>query len=242
MTAPQTMVGPIDEVKTRVKTYLAMGRLADKRNIPFLRTAWRTERDPAVRAVVADSLYLSDPQDYLNARTLVDSFLATDEVYGRLRSVSRDLAIEVPGLASMVELAAAGNLDALARIVELARASTADEAARAQISEALSEVGRTAPDELLLSMRQGGIAEREATTSLLAQGLVKAADPEHPFWPSLKSAMGAVDPELSTFARQMEEALSIQIAAAKAPPTPPIIPAEGKPSAPPTSAETRPGG
>ena len=147
MTAP-TVVGPLDQVKTRVTTFLAVGRQGDKRNIAFLRTSWRTEKDPAVRAVIADSLYQSDPQDYLGARTLLDSFTAGADVYGRLRKVSAELQVEVPGFSSVVELAAGGSTDALTRMLELSRAAAGDPAAEAELAEAFGEVARTAPDEL----------------------------------------------------------------------------------------------
>ena len=39
-----------EEAKARIKTYLAVAQKADQRNLPFLRTAWRTEHDPAVRS------------------------------------------------------------------------------------------------------------------------------------------------------------------------------------------------
>ncbi|MBI3181682.1 MAG: D-alanyl-D-alanine carboxypeptidase/D-alanyl-D-alanine-endopeptidase [Myxococcales bacterium] len=242
MTAAPSEVAPLEAVKARVKTYLALGRQADRRNIPFLRTALRNERDPAVRAVVADSLFQSDPQDYLGWRALVDSFSAGDEVYGRLRVVARELQVEVPGVSSVVELAAAGNLDALGRLLELPRAAAEDEAERDQLAVSLAEVARTAPMELLLALRAAQGPDRDAATALLAKGLVKEADPEQPFWPALKSTLGGLDLGLAAFARQVEEALSMRIAEEKAP-KPPDSPALGQPSGPkPSSAEARPGG
>src|SRR5262249_7795178 len=87
----QNQVAPLEEAKARIKTYLALGAKADSRNVCFLRTAWRSEKDPAVRAVVAESIYRSNPDDYLGARALLDSVSASDEVYGRLRQVAKDL-------------------------------------------------------------------------------------------------------------------------------------------------------
>lgn len=63
LTAPQTVVGPYEDLKARVKTYVGMAQKADRRNVTFLRTAWRTERDPAVRAIIAEALYQSDPRE-----------------------------------------------------------------------------------------------------------------------------------------------------------------------------------
>ncbi len=240
MMAAPTEVRPLAETKTRVGTFLALGRQADRRNIPFLRTAFRTEKDAAVRAVIADSLYQSDPQDYLGTRALLDSFTAADEVYGRLRKVAGELAIEVPGVSSVIDLAAGGNSDALARVVELAGAAAGDAAAETELAEALSEVARTAPDELLASLRARSAAEREAALTLLARGLAQAADAEHPFWPSLQRAIGSVDPVAATFARETEVALSKRIAAEKAPKPPAVL--EVKPAPPERPAVTAPGG
>ena len=89
-----------EEAKARIRTYLAVAQKADQRNLPFLRTAWRTEHDPAVRAVLADSIYQSDPRDYLGTRALLDSFTASDEVYGRLRRLARELKEPLPVEAS----------------------------------------------------------------------------------------------------------------------------------------------
>jgi D-alanyl-D-alanine carboxypeptidase/D-alanyl-D-alanine-endopeptidase (penicillin-binding protein 4) len=245
MFADDTRPGSLDEVRRRVRTYLALGRQADRRNVSFLRTAWRSEKDPAVRAVVAESLYRSDPQDYLAARTLLDSFSARPEVYGRLRQVAKDLNVELPGFSSVVDLGAEGNLDALSRVVELCRAAQGDAAAQRDLSEALGEVSRTAAAELLMALRSAPTEDRDAATGLLARGLIDAADPEHAFWSELKRSMGAVDVDYATFARQMEVTLSKRIAEEKAPrsvSTPGVTPPAGAARKELPVAETRPGG
>jgi len=240
--------GELAAVSIRIKTYLELGKQRDQRNISFLRTAWRSERDPAVRAVLADSLYQSNPNDYLGARTLLDSYAATGEVYGRLRAVARELSVDVPGVTSMVELAASGNAEALARVVELAGAARGDAKAETELAEAMGEVARTAPEELVVSLREAGSAEREATVTLLARGLVQAGDAEHPFWKSLRKQQGATDPALAAFVRTLDSQLSQKVAEAKAPrpldAVQVVAPAVMTPvgPAPSQTAETRPGG
>ncbi len=241
LTTPAAVSSPMDEVKARVRTYLALGSQGDKRNIPFLRTAWRAEKDPALRAVLAESLYQSDPDDYLGARALLDSFLPTDEVYRRLREVAKALSVDVPGVASVVELAAAGNLEAIGRLIELSRVGARDEGAAAELADALAEVARIAPDEMLLSLHQSSETDREVALSLLATGIVKSADAEHPFWPALRKSRGSVDPQVAAFAKQVESALSLKIADAKAPKLPEETQVKmSPPPAPPTTE--RPGG
>jgi D-alanyl-D-alanine carboxypeptidase/D-alanyl-D-alanine-endopeptidase (penicillin-binding protein 4) len=208
---------PSEEVKTRIRTYLALAAQRDGRNIAFLRTAWRTEKDPAVKAVVAHAIYLSNPQDYLGVRALLDSFSAQETVYGRLRQLARELKVEVPAVSSVVELAAEGNLEAVSRVVELARGAGADEQAQSDIAEALCEVARTAGEELVVAMHTAAPPDRDTATVLLAKGLVKAAEADHPFWPSVRKLRGAGDPALAAYAKSLEESLSLKIAAEKAP-------------------------
>jgi D-alanyl-D-alanine carboxypeptidase/D-alanyl-D-alanine-endopeptidase (penicillin-binding protein 4) len=240
--------GELGAMASRIKTYLELGKQRDQRNISFLRTAWRSERDPAVRAVLADSLYQSNPNDYLGARTLLDSYAATGEVYGRLRQVAKELSVEVPGVTSMVELAASGNAEALTRVVELAEASRGDAQAETELAEAMGEVARTAPEELVVALREAGAGARETTVSLLARGLVQAGDAEHPFWKSLRKQQGATDQELAAFVRSLDAALSQKVAEQKAPKAPDAVqvvaPAAMTPvgPAPSRTAETRPGG
>jgi D-alanyl-D-alanine carboxypeptidase/D-alanyl-D-alanine-endopeptidase (penicillin-binding protein 4) len=207
--------GSVEEAKARIRTYLALGKQGDKRNISFLRTAWRGEKDPAVRAVVAESIYQSNPQDYLGARALLDSFQATDEVYGRLRTLARDLKVDVPGVASVVELAAEGNAEALQRLIELSQAAQPDEAQKQELSDSLQEVARTAPEELVESLRGATANERDAVVLLLSRGLVKAADDQHPLWGALQKLKKAVDPELGAFSGKLEAALNQRITAEK---------------------------
>jgi D-alanyl-D-alanine carboxypeptidase/D-alanyl-D-alanine-endopeptidase (penicillin-binding protein 4) len=244
--------GAINDVAARIKTYLDLGKQRDQRNIGFLRTAWRSERDPAVRAVLAESLYQSNPHDYLGARTLLDSYAATGEVYGRLREVARVLSVDVPGVSSMVELAAGGNSEALARVLELAGATGTDAQSQQEMSEALGEVARTAPEELVVALRGADAGDREASTTLLARALVQAGQADHPFWKSLRRTLGASDPQLAAFAKGLDSTLSQKVAEAKAPPkdgfTPVNVVAPAgnapRPGNPPESrtAETRPGG
>jgi len=244
LTQQAGVVSPVEEAKARIKTYLALGKQGDTRNISFLRTAWRSEKDPAVRAVVAESIYRSNPQDYLGARALLDSLAANDEVYGRLRKVAREMAIDVPGVNSVVELAAEGNTEALGRLLELTRLAAGDEGTERELSVALSEVARTAPDELLRVLKGAAPADRDTAVALMARGLVQSADAEHPFWPALRKAQGAVEPGMAAFARQLDSSLSVRIAqekapkAAAAPAVVPTLPVQH----PAATAETRPGG
>jgi D-alanyl-D-alanine carboxypeptidase/D-alanyl-D-alanine-endopeptidase (penicillin-binding protein 4) len=206
-----------EEAKTRIRTYLAVAQKADQRNLPFLRTAWRTERDPAVRAVLADSIYQSDARDYLGTRALLDSFTAGDEVYGRLRLLARELKVELPCVGSLTSLAAEGNGEALSRLVELSRASRGDAAAQRTVATALADVARTAPDELLVSLRVATSADRDAALGLLAQGVAQQQDADHPLWPAVRKMMASTDATVAAFGRELDTTLAQRMAAEKAP-------------------------
>lgn len=242
LSGPAAQASPADEARARLKTYLQLGSQADRRNVAFLRTAWRNERDPALRAAVADSIYQSNPQDYIGVRALLDSFAASDDVYLRLRLLSRALGVETPGVSSLVTIAAEGNPEALARLVELARAAGSDEHAKSDLAVAFSEVARTAPEELVHALQAASILDREAALTLLAKGLEREADPDHPFWPAVRQLMGATEPTRAAFAKELESGLSQRIAQDKAQ----ALPQAKPPPAPPPSsagpAADRPGG
>jgi len=235
-----------EEAKARIKTYLAVAQKADQRNLPFLRTAWRTEHDPAVRAVLADSIYQSDPRDYLGSRALLDSFTSTPEVYGRLRRLARELKEALPCVGSLTSLAAEGNGEALSRLVELARASEGDAPAQRTVSVSLADVARTAPDELLVSLRGASSADRAAAVGLLAQGVAQQQDADHPLWPAVRKVMASTDTSVAAFGRELDATLSQRMAAEKAPR---VVQAAGSTATPPSVAPAvapvptdRPGG
>jgi D-alanyl-D-alanine carboxypeptidase/D-alanyl-D-alanine-endopeptidase (penicillin-binding protein 4) len=243
LAAPAAQLSPAEEARARLKTYLSLGEKADRRNVAFLRTAWRSEKDPAVRAALADCIYLSNPADYIGARALLDSFSASDDVYLRLRLLSRSLGVETPGVSSLVTLGAEGNPEALGRLVELARAAGTDEHARSDLAVGFSEVARTAPEELVHALQTAAAADREAALRLLAKGLEREADPEHPFWPAVRLLMGATEPSKAAFAKELEAGLSQRIAEDKAavlPPAPAPPPAAKSPVV--TPPADRPGG
>ncbi|MBX7113289.1 MAG: D-alanyl-D-alanine carboxypeptidase/D-alanyl-D-alanine-endopeptidase [Myxococcaceae bacterium] len=217
LSAAPSVLGPLAELKARITTYGVVAQKADKRNVAFLRTSWRSEKDPAVRLVVADALYASDPQEGANVRLLIDSLSASDEVFGRLRKAAAELNIETPGLAAMAELSSSGNADAMTKLLEWARAASGEETARGLLADALAGVAKEAPKELIEALRAAGVPEREVSIEMLAEGMVRAALPDAPLWAALKDAQGALDAGLVEFARGLEVALSQRIAEAKAP-------------------------
>ncbi|MEW6430907.1 MAG: D-alanyl-D-alanine carboxypeptidase/D-alanyl-D-alanine-endopeptidase [Myxococcota bacterium] len=245
MTQAKSVVGPFADLRSRMKTYLSLAQKGERRSVPFLRTAWRSETDPALRAVIADALYQLDPREPSSAHLLLESALATDDVYGRLRKAAEADGLDVPVLPSLVELASAGSVDAAARLFEFVRASGSDARASAWLSEQLAVVATDAPQELLLALKSSPQEARDAAVDSLVAGLVKAAQPDAPLWPKLREAQGSPDPTMVAFAKALEATLSQKIAEARAPPAviaAPSSPADTPESVPAEPPEPTPGG
>ena len=239
---PVTVVGPFEELKSRLTTYVGLAQKGEKRNVALLRTAWRSEKDPAVRAIIADALYQSDPREGANVRVLLESALATDDVYGRIKKASAEAGFDLPVLPSLVELASAGNVDAAARLFEFVRVDAADERASAWLSEQLAMVATDAPQELLLALKSTPEADRGPVIDSLVRGLLKAAQPEAPLWSVLRQSQGAADPSMVAFAKSLETTLSLKIAEARAPGVAPIVTGPVNTGQPSSGTTAAPGG
>jgi len=233
------VVGPLAELLARMKTSQEIGAKADRRNQPFLRTTWRTEKDPAVRALIAEALYLSDPREGASIRVLLDSASASEDVFGRLRKAAQQLKAPLPLVQSLTELGAAGNPEAIAKLCELSKAAAADDDDGPLLADALATVANESPFETLGVIRGLPTSEREGTLDELSKGMVRAAQPDAPLWAQLKMMQGSPEPSVVDFARAVEVYLSQKIAEAKAPieadggvPLAPQLPGNGVITAP----------
>lgn len=236
---PPSVVGPFEELKARLQTYVGLAQKGERRNVALLRTAWRNEKDPAVRAIIADALYQSDPREGAHVRVLLESALASEDVYGRIKRASAEAGFDLPVLPSLVELAAAGNVDAAARLFDFVKVDASDERASAWLSEQLAVVATDAPLELLLALKSVPEADRGVVIDALVSGLVKAAQPDAPLWTVLRTSQGAADPSMVAFAKGLETTLSQKIAEARAPaPAPATV--VTTPSAPPLTGQAAP--
>lgn len=238
---PPSVVGPFEELKSRLQTYVGLARKGERRNVALLRTAWRSEKDPAVRAIIADALYQSDPREGANVRTFLDSALASEDVYGRIKKASLEAGFDLPVLPSLIELASSGNVEAVTRLFDFVKADLSDERASAWLSEQLAIVANDAPGELVLALNKVPEGEQAPLVDALVRGLVKAGQPEAPLWKTLRETQGAADPRLATFARRFEETLSVKVAEAHAPQLIPTV-TPAPPAAPPSASTTAPGG
>lgn len=243
---PPPKAGSEAELKARIATYESLASMNDRRNLAFLRTALRNEPDPALKAVVADAMYRSDPEDRSATRALLDSFDPGPDVLGRLLKATRELVLPTPLVGSLARIAAEGNDEALTRIVELAAMARQDDLLAAELAESLTEVSRSAPHELIVALKSAQEATREAALDFIASSLSAAGEADHPFPAAVRRTQGSVDPELAAFARELDAALSIRVAAEKAPPDESEEATSGNASSAPSpeakAPELRPGG
>jgi serine-type D-Ala-D-Ala carboxypeptidase/endopeptidase (penicillin-binding protein 4) len=167
------------ELRARVATYGAMAKTPDKKNLSFLRSAMRSERDPIVRVMVADALVRSDPEQ--GGGPLLEAMPLSPELFAKLRAVGRELSLPVPAVSPLLDLAMDGSTEALARllaIAPLARGPQHDEQLESALVKGFGEVADASPDELVAALRAAPSAQAQAGVELLAIGLTAAeADP-----------------------------------------------------------------
>ena len=178
------------ELKARIATYASLASAPDKKNLPFLRSALRTERDPLLRVVLADALYRSDPDQ--GGGALLEAMPASPDLFLRLRSVGRELSLPVPAVSSLLDLAVDGSPEALTRLLALAplaRGPQHDEQLESLLSDGLVEVGEASPEELLAALRAAPSPQAQAAVELVGLGLAQADAARYPLAQALRGAM-----------------------------------------------------
>ena len=185
------------ELKARIATYASLATSADKKNLPFLRSALRTERDPLLRVAVADALYRSDPDQ--GGGPLLEALPASPDFFLRLRSVGRELSLPVPAVSSLLDLAVDGSGEALSRllaIAPLARGPVRDEQLETLLTDGLVEVGEASPEELASALRLAPPAQSQAGVELVSAGLLQAGRDvsQYPLAATLKASAAAPAP------------------------------------------------
>jgi serine-type D-Ala-D-Ala carboxypeptidase/endopeptidase (penicillin-binding protein 4) len=218
LTSLPSVLTPLDELASRMKTYVELAQRADKKNSVLLRTAYRGEKDPAVRALIAEALYQSDPRETAHIRMLIESAAPGEEVYGRLKQAATSLKLQTPVLPSLVELASGGNVDAAGRLIEFTKASGADDKATAWLGEQLAVVATDAPGELLAALKAAPKENRNGTLSLLGKSLPRAGFTDSPFMKKIKEFESSGDALSAEFARAVATELSEKMNGAPASP------------------------
>jgi D-alanyl-D-alanine carboxypeptidase/D-alanyl-D-alanine-endopeptidase (penicillin-binding protein 4) len=217
------------DLATRLRTYYAMGRAGDRRNVPFFRSALRSERDPQLRLVLGECLYLSDPDSETGRRTFVEAIPQDPQVLAQAFAAAGGGTEggDLPVLESLGDLVAEGTADALPRLVELAPASASGgELARAY-ADVLADVAASSPEEVVQALAAASPAVQEAAIGALGAGIARSDEREHPF-PAALRKLGERQDEASTFAGALVSRLATAIAAANAARSAPsLVPASG---------------
>jgi serine-type D-Ala-D-Ala carboxypeptidase/endopeptidase (penicillin-binding protein 4) len=189
------------ELRARVVTYSSMAHSPDKKNLAFLRSALRSERDPVVRIAAADALVRSDPEQ--GGGPLLEAMPPSPELFARLRAVSRELSLPIPAVSPLLDMAVDGSAEALARLLALAplaRGAQHDEPLEALLSKGLADVADASPAELVAALRAAPAVQAQAAVELAAIGLIA----------------GESDPARSELARLLKDARGADGAQAQA--------------------------
>ncbi|MGQ0504978.1 MAG: hypothetical protein ACT4TC_06625, partial [Myxococcaceae bacterium] len=159
-----------DLVRRKLESYSSV-----QPSSPFLRVAFASESDPAVRLLLAESL-LAQQND---ATPLLSALELDTAQVARVQNIFRGLRRPVPGIEAAVELASEGDLDATARLVRLAPAFEAD--ADGTMALALSRVAARSPKTLLYTLRAAMGAEQLSASRLLVRQLAAKVMTQTPF-------------------------------------------------------------
>jgi D-alanyl-D-alanine carboxypeptidase/D-alanyl-D-alanine-endopeptidase (penicillin-binding protein 4) len=174
------------DLKARVATFASLGKVPNPDNLPFLRSALRSEKDPMLHAVIADTLYRCDPETEVG--DLIDSVPTDLTLFARLRAIGQELQIPTPMVSSLIDIGADGNPDALDKLITLAHQLKDDTETNALLADGFEEIGRTAPDELLEAIHRASPEVSGEAVGLLGQGIAASDEKAtHPFFENLKT-------------------------------------------------------
>jgi D-alanyl-D-alanine carboxypeptidase/D-alanyl-D-alanine-endopeptidase (penicillin-binding protein 4) len=188
--APAAPAAVSERTLTLARTYLAMARAGDRRNVPFLRAALFSEPDPVVRLAVAEALYRSDPDSGGARRALVEAASpALDAAAVTALLGAAEPSDPAPVLGALADLAADGSADALARLVALAPAATAPPSPETlppatvlpplagPLGAILRDLAEAVPDALRAAAAEARPEARAAAAALVGDRLPGLAGP-----------------------------------------------------------------
>jgi serine-type D-Ala-D-Ala carboxypeptidase/endopeptidase (penicillin-binding protein 4) len=210
---PPTAAAPADLAAT-LRTYYALGRAGDPRNLHLLRSALRGEREPALRLAIAEGVYLSDPDGETSRRTFLDAIPADLQVLGRLWAAGASEEIP-PVLSSLGDLAGEGLPEALMKLVEVAPASALDGRLADAIADLFAGVAAAAPEELVAALRASSAGARDPAIGALGAGLARSDERDHPFRGTLR-ALAQREDDAGAFARALAPRLDEAVSAGSA--------------------------
>jgi D-alanyl-D-alanine carboxypeptidase/D-alanyl-D-alanine-endopeptidase (penicillin-binding protein 4) len=218
--AVATHASHLPDLPARVAAYYRLGAAGDRRNLPFLRTALRSETDPVLRLAAAESVYLSDPDGDAARRTLLDTASAERASLAAL-AIAAGGARPSPVLGSVADLAAEGSSEAMVLLASITSAGAPED-----LSRAWEEISASAPVETVSLLVAAPEPIRSAVLGVLADGLAATGGPSHPFVAELRRAAD-VPGDAGAPARWVLHRLETSLAAAPARGTRPAPPGGG---------------
>jgi D-alanyl-D-alanine carboxypeptidase/D-alanyl-D-alanine-endopeptidase (penicillin-binding protein 4) len=172
--------GAAQAVDATVRTYLAMGRAGDRRNVAFLRTALQAEAEPAVRLAVAEALYRSDPDAGSVQRAFLEAVGSAPGAAPLLPLLAAaDPADPVPVLAVLGDLSAGESAEALGLLLALAAPAAESPPLSAALRPVLFDLAEAIPEPLRAAVVAAPPSTRQAAAALLGDrlpGLLAPAD------------------------------------------------------------------
>jgi hypothetical protein len=166
----------------RVAAYYRLGAAGDRRNLPFLRTALRSEQDPVLRLAAAESVYLSDPDGEGARRALLDTVAVDRASLGALALAASGTRVS-PVVGSLADMAADGSSEAMMLLAAITAAGAPED-----LSHAWEEISASAPSETVSMLLAAPEPIRATVLGSLADGLAVTGGPSHPFIAELRRA------------------------------------------------------
>jgi D-alanyl-D-alanine carboxypeptidase/D-alanyl-D-alanine-endopeptidase (penicillin-binding protein 4) len=167
---------------SRVVAYYRVGTAGDRRNLPFLRTALRSEQDPVLRLAAAESVYLSDPDGEGARRAFLDTVAVDRASLGALALAASGARVS-PVVGSLADLAADGSSEAMVLLAAITAAGAPED-----LSHAWEEIAASAPSETVSMLLAAPEPIRTTVLGSLAEGLAATGGPAHPFIAELRRA------------------------------------------------------
>ncbi len=206
------------KLQARIRLYASLANKADPRNTAFFRTILHTEKDLALRAIVAEALYRLHPDDQEAQDEFLDHLEINPLAFGQLRIAARTHDFETPVLPSLLQIAGEGNKEALRRLLKIASWAIEDDSLAQEIIKPFDEVARNTPNELILAFQTVRKETEKAALDFLAKAIIQSAQSqEHPFTNALQKSQKSLNKKLATYAKKLDERLSIRMASEKIP-------------------------
>lgn len=178
---------PLDRLGKEIAANIALVAAKDPRSAQDLFARISLERDPAMKALLADALVQITPDSADVARAFMRHFDAGEDVLGRLSKAADAASLPPPLIQSLAQLATDGNPEALAGLVGIAARDDVSATVLKEATESLVEVSFIVPGSVFNALKsmEDASARSRAVARLfqgiaLAEKLAATPEPEDP--------------------------------------------------------------